>query len=131
MDLENDGDLDIVINNYHDKAVFLKNQLSTNQNWFKIKLEGDASQNVNRDAIGSVIVVRNKPNALQIWREIHSTTGYLSVHPKQQHFGIGQSKSVDIEVKWSNGTIARFENLDSNSAYNFKLGGQPVKISNK
>jgi len=131
MDLENDGDLDIVINNYHDKAVFLKNQLSTNQNWFKIKLEGDASQNVNRDAIGSVIIVRNKPNALQIWREIHSTTGYLSVHPKQQHFGIGQSKSVDIEVKWSNGTIARFENLDSNSAYNFKLGGQPVKISNK
>jgi len=127
MDLENDGDLDIIINNYHDKAILLKNKQSLNKNWIKIKLEGDANLGVNRDAIGSVIIVRDKSKSLQIWREIHSTTGYLSVHPKQQHFGIGDSKKVDIEVKWSNGTIQKFTNLHSNSSYNLKIGQQPKK----
>lgn len=121
LDIENDGDLDIVVNNYHDKAIVLKNNLSTNKNWIKIKLEGDVSKNVNRDAIGSVIIVRNSANGLQIWREVHSTTGYLSVHPKQQHFGVADSKLVDIEIKWSNGTKQEFKNVKSNNAYTIMI----------
>ena len=126
LDFENDGDLDIAINNYHDRGVCLRNTNKNQQNWLKIKLEGDPKLKVNRDAIGAVIIVKNTKQNLQLWREVHSTTGYLSVHPKQQHFGVGQADKVNILVKWGNGEESEFQNLDTNTAYKIKMGSEPM-----
>ena len=101
LDYDNDGDLDIIINNYHDEAVFLENETSKNNHWIKIKLIGNPDVNINRDAIRSSIILNSKTHK-NIWREIHSTTGYLSVHPKMQHFGLGEDTKASIKVKWSN-----------------------------
>jgi hypothetical protein len=116
LDIDNDGDLDIILNNYHEKAVLYENLSNNTNNWIKIKLVGDPNQHVNRDAIGSTIIVSSE-NLKNIWREIHSTTGYLSVHPKQQHFGLGTDLEADVTVKWSNGTIIKLKNLVVNSSY--------------
>jgi hypothetical protein len=116
LDIDNDGDLDIILNNYHEKAVLYENLSNNANNWIKIKLVGDPNQHVNRDAIGSTIIVSSE-NLKNIWREIHSTTGYLSVHPKQQHFGLGTDLEADVTVKWSNGTIIKLKNLVVNSSY--------------
>jgi hypothetical protein len=116
FDFDNDGDLDIIINNYHEKATLLENKMHTSNNWLKIKLIGNPEARVNRDAIGSSIVL-NSENHKNIWREIHSTTGYLSVHPKEQHFGIGKDSVASVEVRWSNGEVALFKNLIANTRY--------------
>ncbi|WAC02093.1 ASPIC/UnbV domain-containing protein [Lacinutrix neustonica] len=71
---------------------------------------------INRDAIGSSLVL-NSDNHKNIWREIHSTTGYLSVHPKIQHFGLGKDLSVNITIKWSNGEIFTLNNVKTNHAF--------------
>lgn len=116
FDFDNDGDLDIIINNYHEKATLLENKNANNNNFIKIKLVGAPSEKINRDAIGSSIVLNSKSNK-NIWREIHSTSGYLSVHPKQQHFGLGEDTQVDIEIRWSNGSKATLKNVKANTSY--------------
>ncbi len=116
LDFDSDGDLDIIINNYHDNADLLENNNPASNNWIKIKLIGDPKAKVNRDAIGSTLILTTSENR-RIWREIHSTTGYLSVHPKQQHFGLGKAHSVSATVRWSNGTLVSLSDLQSNTTY--------------
>ena len=119
LDYDRDGDLDIVINNYHDKAVFLENRAGDENHWLKVKLIGDPSQGVNLDAIGSSIIIDPDSDQPQ-WREVHSTTGYLSVHPKEQHFGLGQDDDVAVRIKWSNGEVANLAQLQANRNYIIK-----------
>ncbi|MBW2937393.1 CRTAC1 family protein [Aureisphaera sp. CAU 1614] len=123
FDFDEDGDLDIIINNYHEKATFLENKTSNENDWIKIKLIGNPEAKINNDAIGSSIIINGA-----IWREIHSTTGYLSVHPKQQHFGLGINKMVTLEVRWSNGERYTLEGLKANTSYEIEY---PNKITQK
>jgi len=127
LDFDNDGDLDILINNYHEKATLLENKIPSTNNWIKIKLVGNQEAKVNRDAIGSTIIL-NSENHKNIWREIHSTSGYLSVHPKEQHFGLGNDSNVSIEVRWSNGEVFKLKNLKANSVYEVSY---PDKLEKK
>ncbi|MGV6852963.1 MAG: CRTAC1 family protein [bacterium] len=115
FDFDHDGDLDIATNDYHGKAHIFENKLdpgssSDNSNWLKIKLT--ASQHSNRDAIGSTITVK-LGNGHKVWRQIQSTTGYLSVHPKVQHFGLGSDHSANTSIRWPNGATETL-NLKAN-----------------
>jgi len=116
LDFDNDGDLDIFINNYHEKATLLENKNSNGNIYIKIKLVGSPSARINRDAIGSSLVLNSENNA-NVWREIHSTSGYLSVHPKEQHFGLGKDTTVAVQINWSNGTKVEIKSLDANTSY--------------
>ncbi len=120
FDIENDGDLDIVINNYHEPAALFNNNLMSNNNWLKIKLTGDPKQQVSKDAIGARIYV-TLVNGQRVWREVRSTDGYMSVHPKQQHFGLGNAKEVTVEVVWPNGKITKYNNIAANQAMEIAL----------
>jgi len=127
LDYDNDGDLDIIINNYHDQATMLENNGTKTNNWIKIKLIGNQNANINRDAIGSTIIL-NSENLKNIWREIHSTTGYLSVHPKIQHFGLGNDTKTTITVKWSNGEEYTFTINEVNASYEISYPNQLQKV---
>ena len=121
LDYDNDGDLDVILNNYHEKAYFYKNNADRlNNNWIKIRVLGDPEKGVNRDAIGTKIVV-SSDQGHQIWREVHGSTGYLSVHPKIQHFGIGKSTQVTVYVYWSNGHKNKIEKVPVNKSYMIDL----------
>jgi hypothetical protein len=116
LDFDQDGDLDIAINNYHDRASFLENKQENTNHWIKLKLIGDPAQGVNRDAIGANIVVNTK-SIQGIWREVHSTNGYLSVHPKMQYIGLADSEEADIIVTWPNGRVVELKELPANRVF--------------
>jgi hypothetical protein len=121
FDRDNDGDLDIIINNYHEEVVLFDNQLLHNTNyWLKIKLIGDPKQKVSLDAIGAKIIV-TLPNNTSVWREIRSTDGYMSVHPKEQHFGVGNADVIDVKIIWPNGKIKLMKQVKSNQRLEVSL----------
>ena len=114
LDLEGDGDLDIVVNNYHGPALVYRNDAEKDgRNWLKVRLVGNPEAGSNRDAIGARIIARSA-GGLRVWREIHGSEGYLSVHPRTQHLGLGDAESVDLEIRWPNGETQVVKGLDAN-----------------
>lgn len=123
FDLEGDGDLDIVVNNYHDKALLYRNNSERMGNhWLSIRLQGAPSHGINLDAIGAQIVV-TKPDGSTSWREVKSTTGYMSVHPKRQYIGLGEHERVDITIRWPNGerSVLKGVKADQQLTYSYEL----------
>ena len=120
LDIDADGDLDMVLNNYHEKAVVYRNNAERlGRNWLKVKLIGAPQQGVNRDAIGAQIIVTSQQQQQQqqqkrSWRAVQGSTGYMSVHDKVQHFGLNQQVSADILVIWPNGVQSRYQNITAN-----------------
>ncbi|MCF7970789.1 MAG: CRTAC1 family protein [Methylococcaceae bacterium] len=128
LDYDNDGDLDMLLNNYHEPAVFYRNNAELLAgNWLRIKLIGDPAQKSNRDAIGARIIVTT-PSGLQLWREIHSSVGYLTMHPKQQHFGLGKQKTANITIEWPNGQKTQLNNIAINKSYLISQKDQKLQV---
>jgi hypothetical protein len=102
LDLEGDGDLDIAVNNFHAPARLFRNTLVKNgRHWLAVRLIGDVSQGVNRDAIGSRVTATTALTTTM--REIQGGSGYLSSEPKTAHFGLGTAESVRLDIRWPNG----------------------------
>jgi len=117
LDFDNDGDLDVIINNFDAKATFLvNNSEKLRNNWMKVKLIGNPAKHSNRDAIGATIVATT-PSGNRIWREVQSATGYLSQHPTQQHIGLGKDVVADVTVVWPNGERKTYKGLAANQLH--------------
>ena len=117
FDMDNDGDQDVIVNDYQDKARLFENkseQLSNN--WIAIKLIGDPSQNMTKDAVGASVTIQTQDGQKK-WKEVYSTTGYLSVHPKMIYFGLGNTNACNLEIKWPNGQTQLIENLEINKQH--------------
>ncbi len=103
LDYDGDGDQDVILNNYHEAAVVLRNNSEAlGHNWLEIKLVGKPSAGVNLDAIGARLEITTEQGNT-VWREVHGSIGYMSVHPKVQHVGLGKAKGLSIKVIWPNG----------------------------
>ena len=117
LDFDLDGDLDIAVNNFHAPATFLRNNSETRENhYIRIRLIGDPALNCNRDAIGARILATTD-TGLRIHREIQGGSGFLSMNPKEQHFGLGQADSVNLTVVWPSGDTQTIKELDVNAVY--------------
>jgi enediyne biosynthesis protein E4 len=120
LDSDSDGDLDMVVNHFNGPAAFYRNDAHGNH-WLKLRLVGDPAKGVTRDAIGAKITVDTRSQK-GIWREVFSTTGYLSVHPKQQHVGLGADTRADVTVLWPNGTRETFPGVAADHSYRIVQG---------
>ena len=107
-DLDNDGDLDLVINNLEDTAGVYRNN-STGGHQLTIELDGKGKVLPN----GSKVSLYTK-DGLQV-QEHNTVRGYLSSVSPLLHFGLGDSKQVDsIVVAWPNGKSSRLSKIKSN-----------------
>ena len=109
-DLDNDGDLDLLVLNLNGPARIYRNDGGNRGNWIMVRTVGTAS---NRDGIGAR--VRVKSGGTTQVRDIRSSSGYLSQGDFRAHFGVGKSKKVDrIEVRWPSGRTSTLDNVKVN-----------------
>jgi len=117
LDYDNDGDLDIIVNNYHQRSRFYQNGAERLQtNWIKLRLKGDPAQGVNRDAIGAKVII-TLPNGRKIWREIHGSEAYMTVHQRVIHAGLGAMDRADVQIIWPGGKRQSLKNLEANTTH--------------
>ena len=122
LDFDDDGDLDIAVNNFHAPAKLFRNDAERRGGrWLKLTLVGDPARGSPRDAIGARIVATT-PQGLRIRREIQGGSGYLSMNPKQQHLGLGRAETVDLRIVWPNGEEQLLRGLAGNRAWVVRQG---------
>ncbi|SMF82234.1 Repeat domain-containing protein [Pseudobacteriovorax antillogorgiicola] len=98
VDMDNDGDLDLIGNSAEGPIQVYKNNSSGNNNSITISLSDPVG---NRFGIGAKIIVRSKASNMAQIREIKASGGYMSFEPALAHFGLGSVQAIDsIEVQW-------------------------------
>jgi len=109
-DLDNDGDLDLVMNNI-DKKAFLYENKNKGNNYLRVQLEDTAHKGRNFNAKVKIHYGEN----LQ-FSEFYLSHGYQSSVEPVLHFGIGQNSNIDkVEVEWLDGSVSIFQNVTANS----------------
>jgi hypothetical protein len=101
FDLDNDGDLDIVTNDFNSEPMVLISDLAQQKkiHWLKVVLIGTKS---NRNGLGAT--VRLHANGQTYTRYNDGKSGYLSQSVLPLYFGLGDATKIDrIEVDWPSG----------------------------
>lgn len=110
-DLDNDGDLDLVINNLDGAPTVLRNDGGNRHKFLVVDLEGRRS---NRGALGAVVTVR--AGDLVQRAERRSGGSYLSHSDMRLHFGLETHSTIDsVEVRWPGGTVQQFARVPVDS----------------
>jgi hypothetical protein len=101
FDFDNDGDLDIVTNDYHARPQVLVSNLAGRQSigWLKVALRGTTS---NRNGLGAMVRVHVKDHVYTKFND--GKSGYLSQSALPIYFGLGDARAIDrVEVDWPSG----------------------------
>ena len=117
-DYDNDGDIDIFLNNSNQPPTLLRNEGGNSNHWLTIQLIGTQS---NASGIGTKVIV--KADELSLLREVRSGASYLSQSDLRVHFGLGKNAEVNtLEIHWQSGRREQFSNLKSNQILRIKEG---------
>jgi hypothetical protein len=109
-DFDNDGDVDVLVNNLDGPPTLLRNDGGNRNNWILVKCVGTRS---NRSAIGARVAVTSGGHR-QI-AEVMSGSSYYSQNDFRLHFGLARATAADtVEVAWPSGTKETFKNLPAN-----------------
>jgi enediyne biosynthesis protein E4 len=108
-DFDNDGDLDILVNNNGQAPQLLRNDGGNSNHWLQILLIGTKS---NRDGLGAR--VRVSAGNLILHDQRKGGMSYQSAQDPRLHFGLGLHSTVDaIEIVWPSGRVIRLVNVKS------------------
>jgi hypothetical protein len=107
-DLDNDGGLDVVINNIDSAPTVARNVGGGSAgHWLTIRLVGDPGRKCPRDAIGSVIFVT--AGGVRRRGEVASGRGQISQSDLRVHVGLGRETAISkLEVRWAGGETASY-----------------------
>lgn len=111
-DLDNDGDLDLVVNNINKPAFVYENKANDlrQHHYLQIKLQGTAG---NTQGIGAKVTVSSEGKTYTL--EHFPSRGYLSSVAPMLHFGLGNLDTIEtLAIQWPSGKIERQKNLAVN-----------------
>jgi len=109
-DIDNDGDVDIVLANCNGPARLLLNQVGNLRHWLSVRLEGSKT---TRDGTGALVAVE-RTGRKPVWRRSSTDGSYLSANDPRVHFGLGDGAEIEKEpveavvVAWPNGSRERW-----------------------
>jgi hypothetical protein len=119
-DLDNDGDLDLVVSNMDDLPTVLENRQQTGHHWVAIQL-GKAGP--NRFGVGARVTIEARGRR-QV-REIRSGGGYLSQNDLRAFYGLGSySGTVNVEVRMPGGATWRWQDQPIDRMLKLTLEGR-------
>ncbi len=108
-DLDNDGDLDLVLNNIDEESVVLRNDLNSKNNYIRIHPIGSR----NFAELGAKVQITTK-DGIQ-YQELQVTRGYISSVENILHFGIAENTVVDeIKIDWVDGKTTILKDVEAN-----------------
>ncbi|MDX2154169.1 MAG: CRTAC1 family protein [Bryobacteraceae bacterium] len=118
-DLDNDGDVDVVVANVGQPAVVFRNDAGAKSAWLTLKLVGTKS---NRDGIGAVVKVTGESGLVQHFM-VNTAASYQSANDPRVHIGMGtDSTAKSIEIRWPTGLVQKFENVKVRQQLTVKEG---------
>ena len=122
-DFDNDGDLDILVNNNGQPPQLLRNDSGKANHWLEILLLGTKS---NRDGVGAR--VKLSAGDLVLYDQRKGGMSYQSAQDPRLHFGLGQRATVDaIEILWPSGSVTKLASLKADQIVAIKEGAAIVE----
>jgi len=125
-DLDNDGDLDLVVNNLNMESFVYENTSldSGKANYLKFDLKGE---NKNTNAIGSKIEIT--PYSISV--ENQPVRGFQSSMDIRPNIGLPSDKPVSVKITWPSGKISKLEDIDVNQTLTlYEKDAQKEKVEN-
>jgi hypothetical protein len=118
-DLDNDGDIDVIVNNVHAAPDLFRLESPPGTHWLTVKLVGTRS---NRSAIGARVRLVGA-GGVQV-QEVRGGGSYYSQNDLRVTFGLGGSTSVErVEVRWPNGFEEHWDDIEIDRIVTLKEGG--------
>jgi hypothetical protein len=109
-DYDKDGDVDVLVVNYQEPPLLLRNDGGNRQNWLKVRLRPTRG---NRNGFGARIIVETE--AGRQYHEVGNQPSYLSQNALEAHFGLGKAGTVRrVEVSFLGGESRVVENVAAN-----------------
>lgn len=108
-DLDNDGDLDLVVNNVNMPVFIYENQTNKKTNYIKFKLIGEKN---NIYSVGAKIYIES--NGLKQMQQVQSARGFQSSVDLRPNFGIGKSNKIEAKIIWPSGKTINLSNVEPN-----------------
>lgn len=114
-DFDNDGGLDIVINNNPGdngdvtkaRPTLLHNNVGARRSWLAVELEGTRG---NRDAVGAMVTI--EAGGQKQLRLVSAGSGFASQNSARLYFGLNDQTHIDeLTVRWPGGQVERFEKI--------------------
>ena len=110
-DIDNDGDVDMVVSNIGQAPTFLKNTKGNENHWLGLRLVGQKS---NRDGIGSTVTVTRSSGQKQRY-DVQTAAGYLSASDRRVLIGLEKDTVIpSIEVRWPGGRMQTLTGVKPN-----------------
>jgi hypothetical protein len=117
-DIDNDGDLDLLITSNAGPALLFRNDGGNRNHALRVKLQGTRS---NRDGIGAV--VRIEYEGEKQWQMMRSGSSYLSQSEMVLTFGLGQKTSVSsVQIEWPSGQTDKLSNVAADQTITVQEG---------
>ena len=121
-DFDNDGDVDILIVNLNEPPSLLRNDVSGGGNWLKVQLLGSTS---NKSAIGATVIAEY--GGRRQVQAVMSQSSFHSANDKRLHFGLGDSGSADLKIRWPSGESEVFPAVRANALVRIAEGAGIVE----
>jgi hypothetical protein len=113
-DIDNDGDIDLVITNNNGPTRLLLNE-ATKASWIQIRAVNTGKG--PRDATGAIVTL-SRDGLPPLVRRVHTDSSYCSAGDIRAHFGLGSQPNIRaVEIKWPDGKLDRWEGLKPNQLH--------------
>jgi hypothetical protein len=107
-DIDNDGDVDVVVSNVGQNAVVARNDGGNRRNWLAVRFAGTVS---NRDGIGCRVKVVSASGLTQHFT-VSTAAGYLSASDRRLLVGLADDSLAKlVEIRWPSGIVQKFDNV--------------------
>ena len=123
-DLDNDGDMDLIVNNVNMPLFVYKNNLDTENNYLKVILKGEG---LNKNGIGAKLKLSSKSNTYYL--EQQPVRGFQSSMDNRPNFGFKEKDNLTLSVFWPSGKETRLANIQPNKTITVEEKDATIQVN--